>query len=68
MLVIFITVACFAVVIGYLQATFDPENQQFDWKVFKLISKELHYSEACGCVIGAVSGLLIEAIRQIELK
>lgn len=68
MLVIFTTVACFAVVIGVIQAQLDPENQPLDWRVFTLISKELQYSEICGCIIGAVSGLTIEAIRQLELK
>lgn len=63
MFVIFMTVACFAVVIGYLQATFDPENEPSNFKVFSLISKELYYSEICGCIIGAVSGFTIEVIR-----
>ena len=63
MLVIFLTVACFGVVIGVLQATFDPENAMFDWKVYYLISRELLYSEVGGAIIGACAGFAIEAIR-----
>ena len=68
MFVIFVTVACFAIVIGFLQARFDPENAMYDIKMYYLISKELFYAEISGAIIGAVSGFLIEAIRQIELK
>ena len=68
MLVIFLSVACFGLVIGTLQAAFDPENALSDWKVYYLISRELLYSEVGGGIIGALCGFTIEAIRQIELK
>lgn len=57
------TIACYAIVIGYLQASFDPENAMFDFKMYYLISRELFYSEICGAMIGAISGFTIEAIR-----
>lgn len=63
MFIIFLSVACFGLVIGVLQAMFDPENAMFDYKVYYLISRELLYSEIGGGLIGAVSGFLIEAIR-----
>jgi len=63
MFIIFLSVACFGLVIGILQAVFDPENAIFDWKVYYLISRELLYSEIGGGFIGAVCGFTIEAIR-----
>lgn len=63
MLVIFMSVASFGLVIGILQAAFDPENALFDFKVYYLISRELLYAEIGGAIIGAMSGFLIEAIR-----
>ena len=63
-----ITIITFAMSLGYIQGTMDPEAANNTWSTLSLFSDELDVSEKVGLFVGAFAAIVIEIIRQMEVK
>jgi len=68
MLVLMVTILTFAVALGIVQGTMDPESANSTWSTLSLFSAELDVSEKVGLFVGAISAVIVELIRQMEVK
>ena len=68
MFIVLITVCLFGIIFGVIQASNDPENQKCSFFIMINIVVEIKESEPIGMVIGLLFGVLIELIRQQEIK
>lgn len=68
MFALMLTVITFAISLGYVQGTMDPEAANNTWSTLSLFSDELDVSEKVGLFVGAFSAITIEIIRQMEVK
>lgn len=63
MLVLMITTLTFAISLGIVQGTMDPESATSTWSTLSLFSAELDVSEKVGLIVGVTSAIIIELIR-----
>jgi len=68
MFIVLVTVCLYGVIFGVIQASNDPENQKCSFAILFSIVVEIKETEPMGVIVGCVFGVLIEAIRQMEIK
>lgn len=68
MMVLMLTILAFAVSLGIVQGTMDPESSNSVWSTLSLFTDELDVSEKVGICIGVFSAITIEIIRTMEVK
>lgn len=68
MFIVLVTVCLYGVIFGVIQASNDPENQKCSFAILFSIVVEIKETEPVGVIVGCVFGVLIEAIRQMEIK
>ena len=68
MLCLMITIIIFATSLGFIQGTMDPESATNSWSTLSLFSEELDFSEKVGIVVGALSAVILEVIREMEVR
>ena len=68
MTVVFTACFLYAIIIGHLQATFDPENHKNKWTLSFKFMRELLVSEVVGAYLGILFGMLLMVINHYEYK
>ena len=68
MLVILSSVLLYGLGLGIIQGNMDPENHRYFWTVISLFSMECMISEMFGLFYGALVAVILEVIRQMEVK
>ena len=68
MFIVLVTVCLYGVIFGVIQASNDPENQKCSFAILFSIVVEIKETEPVGVIVGCVFGVLIETIRQMEIK
>ena len=53
---------------GYIQGCMDPEKSKSFWKVVNRFTEELELSTVFGMYIGAATAVVIEIVRQFEIR
>lgn len=68
MFVLMLSIIAFAICLGVIQGTFDPESQRSGWYLGTTLFHEMNCAIHTGFVLGALTGIPIEIIRQLETK
>ena len=68
MFVILFSTCLFGISLGFIQGYMDPESHRSSYVVMYKFSRELELSQVMGMYLGAFTAVLIEALRQMEVR